>query len=126
MTSVGVPRQIIDDPKLLDLLNRLSNFDTSSSTDKSPAATAGGAVNDKGEGGNDDGDVTMVDAQESLPTAASSVEEGGISEHQTTSTAITAKPPLDINGLVTELKNIPKWKFQEQVRNILIYCLFSL
>ena len=119
MTSVGVPRQIIDDPKLLDLLNRLSNFDaTSSSTDTSPAATAGGAVNDKDEGGNDDGDVTMVDAQESLPTAASSVEEGGISEHQTTSTAITAKPPLDINGLVTELKNIPKWKFQEQVRNI--------
>ena len=117
MTSVGVPRQIIDDPKLLDLLNRLSNFDTSSSTDKSPDASGGGAVNDKDKGGND-GDVTMVDAQESLPTAASSVEEGGISEHQTTSTAITAKPPLDINGLVTELKNIPKWKFQEQVRNI--------
>ena len=82
MTSVGVPRQIIDDPKLLDLLNCLSSFDATSSTsaDASPAAaTAGGAVNDKDEGGNDDGDVTMVDAQESLPTAASSVEEGGIS-----------------------------------------------
>ena len=128
MTSVGVPRQIIDDPKLLDLLNRLSNFDaTSSSTDTSSTTDASGvAVNDKDEGGNDDGDVTMVDAQESLPTAASSVEEGGISEHQTTSTATATKPPLDINGLVTELKNIPKWKFQEQVRNILIYCLFSL
>ena len=118
MTSVGVPRQIIDDPKLLDLLTRLSNFDATSSTSPATTATiAGVAVNDK-DGGDNDGDVTMVDATEQSSAATSSVEEGGISEQQTSSTETVTKPPLDIDGLVTELKNMPKWKFQEQVRNI--------
>ena len=91
MTSVGVPRQIIDDPKLVDLLNRLSNFDTTTTI----------VVNDGGgKGDDDDGDVAMTDVttEQQSPTvaAASGVDEG-------------AKPPLDIDGLVAELEGMPKW-----------------
>ena len=107
MTSVGVPRQIIDDPKLVDLLNRLSNFDITATTSSSTVVNDGGK--DDHEGDDDDGDVAMTDVtpDQQSPTvvAAASGVEGDIT-----------KPPLDIDGLVTVLEGMPKWKFQEQVR----------
>ena len=116
-TSAGVPRQIIDDPKLLDLLhNRLSilsdaiittsystsdNNDNDNDNDNAPG-------NKGGDHGDVDGDVIMADyAEESLSTNSEGEGQHGSKKSQF----------LDnINALVLELEGIPKWKFQEQVR----------
>lgn len=106
-TSAGVPRQIIDDPKLLDLLhNRLSilsdaiittSYSTSGDNDNDDN---NGGVDKAGNNGGDDGDVIMANAEETDGSKTSKKSQF-----------------LDnINALVLELEDIPKWKFQEQVR----------
>ena len=86
-TSAGIARQIIDDPALISLLERLSAFD----------AADHDAANDATD---DDGDEVMADV-------------GG--PRQAARTNPSKSPPLDMNGLVEELGKCPRWRFQEQV-----------
>ena len=120
-TSAGVPRQIIDDPKLLDLLhNRLSILSDAIITSYSKSDennndddNNGGvdkAGNEGGDGDND-GDVIMADYTEET--------DGG-------KTSKKSQLFLDnINALVLELEGIPKWKFQEQVSFRVLVCIWS-
>ena len=110
-TSAGVPRQIIDDPKLLDLLhNRLSilsdaiiatsSYSTSDDNDNNDNNN-GGVDSSGNNGGDGDGDVVMADCAEETDGKTSSKKSQFLD---------------NINALVLELEGIPKWKFQEQVR----------
>ena len=110
-TSVGIPRQTIDDPKLINLLKNLSKFDVISSSISSAkdgintAGTASGNVDASKK--DEDGDITMSNADE---------HEGAAPPSSTTAQKHNEpQPPLDINGLVNELSAFPKWQFQEQV-----------
>ena len=132
-TSVGIPRQTIDDPKLINLLTNLSKFDViSSNTSANPSAkdginTAGTASGNK-EGGNveggkkdEDGDITMSNVEQGTEDC------GAAPSSSSTTQKHNEPPPLDINGLVHELSAFPKWQFQEQVSfKYVIYMGFKL
>jgi len=123
-TSVGIPRQTIDDPKLINLLKNLSNFDVISTTSNTAKdginvdGTVCGIGKEDVEACNkdEDGDITMSNANE---------DEGAAppSSSSTTQKHNNEPPPLDINGLVNELSAFPKWQFQEQVSSL--YMLFT-
>ena len=112
-TSVGIPRQIIDDTKLINLLTNLSKFDVISTTANTSANTsAKDGINTSGNtkaGGNieggkqdEDGDITMSNSEDEGAAPSSTKQKHN-------------EPPLDIDGLVNELTAFPKWQFQEQV-----------
>jgi hypothetical protein len=97
-TSTGVARQTIDDPRLVELISRLSVFDVRLPRDDDAAAAAA--------------DMMVVD--DALG------EEGGGTN------AVTPKPPSpppDVDGLVAELDRVPRWQFQEQVSWPLAICI---
>ena len=112
-TSVGIPRQTIDDPKLINLLKNLSKFDVMSSVNTNTTATTNVAGTTSGkegvEGGNkdEDGDITMSNAEQGTEDSGAAPSTNTTQKHN--------EPPLDINGLVNELSAFPKWQFQEQV-----------
>lgn len=102
-TSAGIPRQTIDDPDLIGLLERLSKFDPTSSTSTTTTVDAGVVTGVAAANDNDDGDVEMADA----------TADGAAAEQSTD--GIIKIPPLDVDGLVAELECVPRWQFQEQV-----------
>ena len=74
-TSVGIPRQIIDDTKLINLLTNLSKFDVISTSATNTFAKDGinvdGTASGNKEGGNvsagnkdEDGDITMSNSED--------------------------------------------------------------
>ncbi len=80
ISSTGTPRQTIDNPELISLIERLSTFD--------PKTNDGVSVD--GAGMDIDKDDAVGDK-------------------------VVGTPPLDIDGLVDELKKYQRWRFQEQV-----------
>ena len=112
-TSTGVARQIIDDPNLIALIERLSKFDSSSASEEvlgdaaAPAPAGSAAVDDAAA--TDDGDVPMADANTNRYNDS----------HGDSPAAANKPPPLDVVGLVAELDSVvvPKWQFQEMVRD---------
>ena len=88
-TSTGVARQTIDDPKLVDLISRLSVFDVRLRRDYDAAAAD---------------DMMVVD--DALG------EDGGGTNGGSPTPPL---PPPDLKGLVVELDRVPRWQFQEQV-----------
>ena len=133
-TTAGVARQIIDDPALIELIRRLSDFDTAaSSTSPSSTLSAGGAIaiaskEDIAAEDDKDGDVVMADGNSPAKTA---VPESGSSQEgapEEGGAPTSNKPPLDIEGLVAELDKFPRWRFQEQVSFslLLVYCYIRL
>ncbi len=117
-TATGVARQTIDDPNLIALIERLSKFDRhyhgSSASDEvlgdaAAPAPAGSAVD--GADVADDGDFAMADATNSNNDS-----------HGDSPAAASKPPPLDVEGLVVELDSVvPKWQFQELVRDRLSF-----
>ena len=118
-TSAGIARQTIDDPALVSLLERLSEFDddtvvaakgSGSATDDAAAADAGTptVVAADGHAGAavDDGDVIMGDAQSDNDNAP---------PFNAPSNARLPPPPFDVDKLASELDGVPRWQFQEQV-----------
>ena len=77
ISSTGIPRQTIDSPELISLIERLSTFD--------PSKFAGN-------------------------NAAMDIDKDDAAGHK-----VGQSPPLDIDGLVDELKKYQRWRFQEQV-----------
>jgi len=122
-TSVGIPRQTIDDPKLINLLKNLSNFDVISTNTSAKdgintvGANASGGNVDTGNK-DEDGDINMSNAEQGTE------DSGAAPSSSTTQKHNEPKPPLDINGLVQELSAFPKWQFQEQVSSL--YMLFTV
>ena len=116
-TTAGVARQIIDDPALVELIRRLSEFDTAASTSSAGGAIAIASKGDAAaEDDKEDGDVVMADDNSPAKTAAAepgSSQEGAPEEGGAPVPSL--KPPLDIEGLVAELDKFPRWRFQEQV-----------
>lgn len=104
-TAVGVARQIIDDPALIALLQRLSAFDNtnaskSSHEEKTNPPASAESVEDAvmmDVGGAVEGRVSGFDGQDA------------------------SAPSLDIDGLVAELDKFPRWRFQEQVSILLLF-----
>ena len=124
-TSVGIPRQTIDDPKLINLLKNLSKFDvisTSNSSAKDGINTAGNVGCNKdvdtGNKEDEDGDITMSNAEQGTEDSGAAPPSSS-----TTTQKHNEPPPLDINGLVHELTAFPKWQFQEQVSVYIVYGL---
>lgn len=79
ISSTGIPRQTIDSPELISLIERLSKFDT-----KDGVASVDGAGMD-------------------------------IDKDDAVGDKVAGSPPLDVEGLVDELKKYQRWRFQEQV-----------
>ena len=100
-TSTGVARQTIDDPRLVDLISRLSVFDVRLRRDYDAAAAAAAAD-----------DMMVVD--DALG------EEGGGTNGGSPTPPL---PPPDVMGLVAELDRVPRWQFQEQVSWPLAICI---
>ena len=98
-TSTGVARQTIDDPRLVELISRLSAFDGDAAA--SAASSASSA------------DMMMVDDAAAAMDVDASGGEGGGSDGDGSPTP--PSPPLDVEGLVAELDRVPRWQFQEQV-----------
>lgn len=82
ISSTGIPRQTIDSPELISLIERLSTFDPSKTND-------------------------VVSADNN---AAMDIDKDDAAGHK-----VGQSPPLDIDGLVDELKKYQRWRFQEQV-----------
>ena len=108
---MGIPRQTIDDPKLINLLTNLSKFDViSSNTSAKDGINVDGNVGGNSEGSNkdEDGDITMSNVEQGTEDSGAAPPSSSTKQHN-------EPPPLDINGLVQELSAFPKWQFQEQV-----------
>ena len=111
---------IIDDPALIELIRRLSEFDTAAASTSPSSTSAGGAIaiaskEDIAAEDDKDGDVVMADGNSPAKTA---VPESGSSQEgapEEGGAPTSNKPPLDIEGLVAELDKFPRWRFQEQV-----------
>lgn len=80
ISSTGIPRQTIDSPELISLIERLSTFDPKTK------------------------DVVFAD------DAGMDIDKDDAAGHK-----VGDSPPLDIVGLVDELKKYQRWRFQEQV-----------
>jgi hypothetical protein len=141
-TSTGVARQTIDDLNLIALIERLSKFDTVAVAATADAVDAGFAVIAAAEATQIDvvdGDVSMADVDVAavnvnddddddmmaMTASAAGVEESDINNNNNNNSANNNNnnkppPPLDIQGLVAELDSVPKWQFQELVRQSII------
>lgn len=99
-TSTGIARQIIDDPALISLLERLSTFENSkiawSSRPKKSESTLEVSATDDVMANEEKGDEDVKNV----------VDGSGPS------------PPFDIDGFVAELDKCPSWRFQEQVSEV--------
>lgn len=83
-TTAGIARQIIDDPELVSLLERLHSLTIPSD-----------------ESNDNDGDEDVVMAENDEGDKGTN---GGVTEM--------------IESLVKEIVDIPRWRFQEQVRHL--------
>jgi len=145
-TSTGVARQTIDDLNLIALIERLSKFDTVAVAATADAVDAGFAVIAAAEATQIDvvdGDVSMADVDVAavnvndddddddmmaMTASAAGVEESDINNNNNNNNNNNSAnnnnnkppPPLDIQGLVAELDSVPKWQFQELVRQSII------
>lgn len=132
-TSTGIARQTIDDPKLVELICRLSVFD--GGVNNNDRLDHGGAAQDILVGGGDETTAMEVDDNLGIKTTEGAImdvdndviadEAGG----RSSSDGIVRRVP-DVAGLVAVLDSVPKWQFQEQVRCtrclFALYCLWSL
>ena len=106
VTSTGIARQTIDDPKLIDLISRLSAFDVGRrgrDDDTYAAAPDDEMMVD------DDNTAAAMDLDNAGGDGGGTVDDDG-------SPTPPSSPPLDLDGLVAELDRVPRWEFQEQVR----------
>ena len=94
-TTTGVARQIIDDPKLVELISRISDFDQRRRCDDAAA----------------DDEMTMMVDDVAMAMDADAVGGEGVG----TGDESPPSPPLDVEGLAAELDRVPRWQFQEQV-----------
>lgn len=97
-TTTGVARQTIDDPKLVDLISRISDFDGRRRCDDAAAAAAAD-------------EMTMMVDDVAMAMDADAVGGEGVG----TGDESPPSPPLDVEGLAAELDRVPRWQFQEQV-----------
>lgn len=93
ISSTGIPRQTIDSPELISFMEQLATFGPQSNN--APSHDSVGMEIDK--------DYKAADEK-----------WGG---------NFRASPPLDIDGLVVELKKCQRWRFQEQVSCVQRYSL---
>ena len=121
VTSTGIARQTIDDPKLIDLISRLSAFDDGRRRGRDDATrVVASSSSSSSSSSSDDDDEMMVD-DDDANAAAMELDDGGgggvgtIADHVSPTTS-TSSPPFDLDGLVAELDRVPRWQFQEQVR----------
>lgn len=138
-TSTGVARQTIDDLNLIALIERLSKFDTAAAAGADDAAGSAvvAAVTAEAEATQinvNDGDVSMADVDvvavkdddddDDMMATTASAPAAGEEESGNNNNKPPPPPPLDIPGLVAELDSVPKWRFQELVRQyiLLVWC----
>lgn len=126
-TSTGIARQTIDDPKLVELICRLSVFDD------------GVINNDRLDHGGGDiivggGDETTAMEEDDNQGIGFKTTEGAIMDVDSdviddevggrSSSDGIVRPVPDVAGLVAALDSVPKWQFQEQVS--CTRCLFAM
>ena len=123
-SSAGVARQTIDDPRLIALLDRLSQFEVASPADVdvdvdvadvADAVADGGVTSDVAAPRDDDDDVAMADAAEDDDRGAMGDEHEDAPRSSNRETKLSSPPPFDIDALAAELDRVPGWRFQEQV-----------
>jgi hypothetical protein len=123
-TSTGIARQTIDDPILVNLIRRLSDFD-GGSVNNDDRLDHGGVVQDIMIGSGDDASAMEVDDNNNKTTAGSMMDvDNDVIDNEAggrSSSEDNGRVP-DVAGLVAALDSVPKWQFQEQVSCIYV-CL---
>jgi hypothetical protein len=122
-TSTGIARQTIDDPKLVELIRRLSVFDGGVKNDVDH-----GGAQDIIVGGGDDSSAMEVDDDQGIgfKTTEGAIMDVGndVIDDEAGGRSGIAPPMTMVAGLVAALDSVPKWQFQEQVS--CIRCLFAI
>ena len=123
-TSTGIARQTIDDPILVNLIRRLSDFD-GGSVNNDDRLDHGGVVQDIMIGSGDDASAMEVDDNNNKTTEGSMMDvDNDVIDNEAggrSSSEDNGRVP-DVAGLVAALDSVPKWQFQEQVSCIYV-CL---
>jgi hypothetical protein len=123
-TSTGIARQTIDDPILVNLIRRLSDFD-GGSVNNDDRLDHGGVVHQDIIGSGDDASAMEVDDNNNKTTEGSMMDvDNDVIDNEAggrSSSDGNGRVP-DVAGLVAALDSVPKWQFQEQVSCIYV-CL---
>jgi hypothetical protein len=126
-TSTGIARQTIDDPILVNLIRRLSDFD-GGSVNNDDRLDHGGVVQDIMIGSGDDASAMEVDDNNNKTTEGSMMDvDNDVIDNEAggrSSSEDNGRVP-DVAGLVAALDSVPKWQFQEQV-SCIYRCLFAM